>query len=248
MLDAHAHVSFKKFNRDRAQVLERCRLAGVGVVDCAVTLSTLERSLELSSSYGFVYSSAGVHPYKVGRLSGVQLHELLRSIEESVEQLVAIGEAGLDYYLDAGSAELQREVFKSVATLAKEHALPLVVHARGAEEEALHLLLELEVERALFHCYGGDRSTALKILESGYYISLATNLCFSEHHAKLARELPVEKILLETDSPYLSPFRGRRNEPVFVLEAVRRLAGIKGVSERKIAEAVERNARRFYGI
>ncbi len=248
MLDAHAHISFKKFNRDREEVLERCRHANVGVVDCAVTRVTLERSLQLSASYDFVYTTAGVHPYKVARLGRAELEELLRSIEASVGHLVAIGEAGLDYYLDAESAERQKEVFKSIATLAKEHALPLVVHAREAEEEALSVLQEMEVERALFHCYGGALETAKRILESGYLISLATNLCFSEHVQRLARALPLEKLLLETDSPYLSPFKGRRNEPVFVLESVRKLAEIKGISERKVAEAVERNARRFYGI
>jgi TatD DNase family protein len=248
MLDAHAHVSFKKFNRDRDKVLERCRRAGVGVVDCAVTEATLERSLGLSSSYDFVYTTAGVHPRRAGRLTRLELEAILRGIERSVEHLVAIGEAGLDYHLDRENAERQEEVFRAVASLAREYSMPLVVHARGAEEEALHVLLELEVENALFHCYGGSLETAMKILENGYAISLATNLCFSEHHQRLALTLPIESLLLETDSPYLSPVKGRRNEPVFVLKSVEKLAELRSMSARRISALTDRNARRFYGI
>ncbi len=248
MLDAHAHISFKKFNRDREEVLERCRRAGVGVVDCAVTRATLERSIELSSSYDFVHSTAGVHPYKVARLERRELEALLDCIERSVEHLAALGEAGLDYHLDAESAEEQGEVFRAVASLAREYSMPLVVHARGAEDEALHVLLELDVEKALFHCYGGSLETAMRIIESGYAVSLATNLCFSEYHQELARALPLESLLLETDSPYLSPFKGRRNEPVFILKSVEKLAEIKGITKREVAKVVTRNARRFYGI
>jgi|Deesub1362B_J571_1020462.scaffolds.fasta_scaffold22795_1 TatD DNase family protein len=249
MLDAHAHLSFKKFNRDREEVIARCRRARLSVVDCAVTQATLAKSLELSQRYEFIYTTAGIHPYKAAKMERSAVEAMLERIEKSIDQLVALGEAGLDYHLDRENVQRQKEVFEAVATLAKEHSLPLVVHAREAEEEALRMLLNLEVEKALFHCYGGSVETAMRILESGYSISLATNLCFSEHQQRLARALPLESIILETDSPYLSPIKGeKRNQPVFIFASVETLAELKGASEEKVRSTASANARRFYGI
>ncbi|WP_456474248.1 TatD family hydrolase, partial [Candidatus Pyrohabitans sp.] len=244
MIDAHAHISFKKFNPDREEVIARCARLKLSVVDCAVTPTTLERSLELSSRYGFVYSTTGIHPYRAAKMDQSTANAMLESIERNIEELTGLGEAGLDYHLDRENTQRQREIFESIALIAKEYSLPLVVHAREAEEEALNLLLSLGVEKAMFHCYGGSVEVAQKILESGYSISLATNLCYSEHHQRLAEALPLESIMLETDSPYLSPIKQeKRNQPVFIFESVEKLAHLKGVGKEKVISAATANAR-----
>ncbi len=246
MFDAHCHISFKKFNRDREEVIARARDKGISIVDSAVSASTALRSLELSSLHENLYTSIGVHPYKAPSMPEERIKEIKRIISDS--EIVAVGEIGLDYHLDS-NREKQEELFREFLSLARELSLPVVVHCREAEKKALEILLELEVKKALFHCYSGSTELAESILKEGYSLSLATNLCYSEHHRKLAEALPLESIILETDSPYLSPLKDiKRNEPVHIEESIKVLQELKGIPEKKIAEITERNARRFYGL
>ncbi len=162
--------------------------------------------------------------------------------------IVAVGEIGLDYHLKHKS-EKQESVFREFLSLALELSLPAVIHCRDAEKEAFEILLELDVEKALFHCYSGSISLAERILEGGYSISLATNLCYSKHHRKLAESLPLKSIILETDSPYLSPVKQiKRNEPAFIEESVKVIEEIKGEDNKKIKKSTKRNTGRFYAI
>lgn len=243
MIDSHCHVSFKSFNKDREEVVKRAISLGIKIVDCAVTPATAERSLELSQRYSGVYTTVGVHPCKIGM--GRELIEELKKII-SRGNPVAVGEIGLDM---SCSIPGQEEIFIEFLELAHELSLPVVLHCRGAERRCFELVSEREHPQALFHCYSGSVELMRDILEAGYFISIATNVCYSEKARAIAMEAPVEALLVETDSPYMSPFKEvKRNEPSFVVEGVKEIARLRGIPQERVARYTERNAERFYGI
>ena len=251
MIDAHCHLSFKKFNPDRAEVIERSAQDLEAIVDCAVTQGTILRSLELSEKYEILHSTLGIHPEKAGRMTRENVDIIRHLIEENMDKIVALGEAGLEYFHthDHGEHRRQKEVFRIMINLAKDHGMPLVIHARNAEEEALEMVSKADLEHVLFHCFGGDIETARMIIERGFKISLATNICYSEDHRCLVEEVPLGSLLLETDSPYLSPIKDmKRNEPINVLESARVVSHVKGVTEQVVEAETARNTRAFYGL
>lgn len=251
MIDAHCHLSFKKFNSDREEVIERSGEGLEAIIDCAVTEGTITRSLEMSERYDIIHSTLGIHPFKAGRMTQENVDVLRRLIEDNLDKIVALGEAGLEYFHteDPGEHRRQKEIFQVMIDMAREHDMPLVIHARNAEREALDLVSKAALEKVLFHCYGGDLETAERIVENGYKVSLATNLCYSENHQALVEELPLDLILLETDSPYLSPIKDmKRNEPLNVMESVRVVANIKDAPEGDVERVTARNTRGFYGL
>ncbi len=246
MLDAHCHLSFKAFNKDRDEVIERARKVLEGVIDCGANLATMERSLDLSAQYeGFVHSTLGLHP------SSPFDPAVFEYIEKSIDKIVALGETGLDYHYakSEGERRAQLETFGRFIALAKEHDLPLVIHSREAEGAVLDYLLDQRVERAVFHCFSGPLEVALRAVGAGYRISLATNICYSEAHGPLVEGIGLEHLLLETDAPYLSPLREcRRNEPAFVVHGAAKVAEAKGIAREEVERAVGRNAREFFGL
>lgn len=246
MLDAHCHLSFKAFNRDRDEVVARAMEVLEGVIDCGATLATMERSLELSAQYvGFIHSTLGLQP------SSPFDPAVFEYIEKNIDKIVALGETGLDYHYAKSEGErmAQLETFSMFIALAKEHDLPLVIHSREAEGAVLEYLLSQRVERVLFHCFSGPLEVALRAVEAGYKISLATNICYSESHGPLVEGIGLEHLLLETDAPYLSPLKEqRRNEPALVVHGVAKVAEVKGVARGEVERAAGRNARAFFGI
>ena len=169
-------------------------------------------------------------------------------IRDFENEILAVGEIGLDYYHERKETERrkQKEIFKSILDLAEEIGKPVVIHARDSERVAYEMLKRTDLE-AVFHCYSGDIKTMKSIEDSGYYISLSTLVCFSEKHIKLAEKVSLEHLLLETDSPFLSPRRGR-NEPAFVWDAVRKVAEIKDTSVQEICNVVLKNINKLFKI
>jgi TatD DNase family protein len=164
---------------------------------------------------------------------------------------VALGETGLDFNgLDSETEKnKQIELFETFLGMTTDYQMPLVIHARDAEEKALEMVKKHpSIPQIIFHCYGGGLETAREIIEEGYYISLSTIVCFSEHHQQLARELPLSQLLTETDSPYLSPFKGQRNEPAYVEETVKTIAEVKSISKEEVSSVTELNARKIFHI
>jgi TatD DNase family protein len=184
-------------------------------------------------------------------MAQVEVDGVLDLIVGNTDRAVALGETGLEFYHtdDAGERGRQEEVFSRFIDMARELEMPLVVHARQAEERALGMVVTGGVEKALFHCFGGDVETAKAVLDAGYNISFATNLCFSEHHQDILRTVGLDGVLLETDSPYLSPKKEtKRNEPAFIFDLVETVAGITDLPPEEVEEITTRNAKEFYGI
>ncbi|VVB69866.1 Tat-linked quality control protein TatD [uncultured archaeon] len=248
VIDAHCHLDFKQFNKDRDSVLERARSSGVvRMINSGVDYSTNQKSLELAKKYDFISVTLGLSPNTLDDIKEIELNRLMEQIRENSGQAIGIGEAGLDYYhcKDAGQRQRQAEVFKKVIDMAESLHLPLVIHSRDAEQQALNMVKHLD--KVVFHCYSGSLGTMKDALDRGYYISLATNICRSGHHQILARNVSLEQLLIETDSPFLSP-RGGRNEPCNVLESVRLIGRIRGMEPQEIATKTSENTKRIYNI
>lgn len=211
IIDSHCHLDFPKFNRDREETILRAREAGVvGMVNSGISLKGNRISLELAEKNEDIYVALGLSP-DIGRGGeDKEINAILAQIEENAEKAVGIGEAGLDFQDCKTNEERERQTaaFKKVIELAKDLDKPLIVHARQAEAEVLKLVKG--VNTVIYHCYSGPVETMREIVDMGYYISLATLVCFSEHHQTLAEAVPLENLLLETDSPFLSPRKGRK--------------------------------------
>lgn len=248
VIDSHCHLDFKQFNKDRDVVIQRARDSGVvRMINSGVDFSTNQKSLELAKEHDFVFATLGLSPNFRNGMSDADLDRLLAQIEENAGQCIGIGEAGLDYYhcKDQKGRERQAQVFQRVIDLASSLKLPLVIHSRDAEARALEMVRHLE--KVVFHCYSGTLGTMREAEDRGFYISLATNLCLSARHQILARNVSLDHLLVETDSPFLSPRKGR-NEPAFVLDSVQLIARIRGTEPQEIARITSENTKRIYNI
>lgn len=248
IIDSHCHLDFPKFNRDREETILRAREAGVvGMINSGISLKGNRISLELAENNEDIYATLGLNP-DIGREGeDKEIHDILVQIEANARKTVGIGEAGLDFQDCKTNEERERQTaaFKKVIELAKDLNKPLIVHARMAEEEVLKLVKD--VDTVIYHCYSGPVETMKEIVDMGYYISLATLVCFSEHHQTLAEAVPLENLLLETDSPFLSPRKGR-NEPAFIVDSVPVVAQLKDMEPAEIAKSTTENARRAFNI
>ena len=252
MIDAHCHVDFKEYNKNRKEVMERAKSKLTAIINSGASLGGNRRTLNLQEEYkGFLYSTLGFHPSKASKADSTIIKQALDEINTNIDLAVGIGETGLDFHeiIDTNARKRQVKLFEIFIELSKEYGLPLIVHARDAEEKALSMVKKASsISDVVFHCYGGDLRTAELIVEEGYYISLSTIVCFSDHHQKLAEEIPISNLLTETDSPYLSPFKGIRNEPAFVEETVRVIAEKKSISPSEVGRATEKNAKKIFKI
>ncbi|HOO54690.1 MAG TPA: TatD family hydrolase [Methanothrix sp.] len=246
--DTHCHLDFKNFNKDRDEVIQRALKAGVTtMINSGIDLKTNRKTLELAKKYDFIFATLGLNPNGLGEMTDEDVDATLDQIRSHAKEIVGVGEAGLDYYRcpDERGRDRQRDVFRKVVSLAEELDLPQVIHARLAEDEAFDMVKDLN--KVVFHCYSGTVGTMREAVDRGFYISLATVVCKSAQHQVLARQVPLDLLLIETDSPFLAPKTGR-NEPAYVLEALNLIARIKGLPPEDVAKATTSNAKRIFNL
>lgn len=250
MIDAHCHVDFKEYNKNREEVLERAQEKLRAVINSGASLGGNRRTLKLKGEYpGFLHGTLGFHPHNAVKADSNIIEQALNEIILNIDKSVALGETGLDYHEIKSEDHKKRqiELFERFIDLAVEHQKPLVVHARDAEQEALDMIISKDIPQVIFHCYGGDFQTARAIVEEGYYISISTIISFSKHHQELAARIPLDNMLTETDSPYLSPFKGR-NEPIYVEEVVKNVARIKELTRDEVDKTTQMNAETAFNL
>jgi len=261
-VDVHTHLTHERFAADLPRVVERARAAGVTrIVTNGTDGPDNRRVLELAATHGEVLPALGIYP--VDAIANEILaggHELpwdqqpvdvdleLAFIDAHADDAVAIGECGLDAHWVADYMARQREVFGALIDIARAHDLPLVVHSRGAEAETLAFLRERGANRVDFHCFGGKFNLARQVCSSGYYCSIPANVGKNQLFQKMARELPLDRLLTETDAPYLAPERGTRNEPANVPATVAAIAALRGMAVADVEHAIEENFRRLFQI
>ena len=252
LIDSHCHLDFPDFSGDLDAIVARAAQAGIGRI---VTISTRVRRLSeliaIAERFPNVYCSVGTHPHHADEEDGIAPEELIELTGHP--KVVALGEAGLDYFYDNGSPQAQARGFRAHIAAARATGLPLVVHTRDADEDCGRILQEETAKgpfRAVLHCYTGGRELAMTAIELGLSISFTGILTFKKSEAlrALAAELPADRIMVETDAPYLAPgkFRGKRNEPAYVVEVAKVLAEARGVSLEEISRQTTENFFRLF--
>lgn len=253
IFDTHAHYDDSAFDTDREELLSSLHEAGVGtVVNVGASLSGTRRTVELTEKYPFIYGAAGVHPDEVGELNENSFQWLKEQCLR--ERIVAVGEIGLDYYWDKENHALQKEWFVRQLRLAQELNMPVIIHSREAAADTMDILKkEYKPEiPVVIHCYSYSPEMAREYVKMGYYLGIGGVLTFK--NAKKLKDVvsgtPLEKILLETDAPYLAPvpFRGKRNDSRKLTYVAEAISEIKGITPEEVIRITEENALRFYRI
>jgi len=252
LIDSHAHLDFSQFRDDRDAVVRRASEADVtAIINVGTDPASSEQSVELAARYSMIYATVGVHPHDAGTLSGDVLERLAELA--AGEKVVAIGEIGLDFYRDLSPRDQQRQAFRQQIRLALELDLPLVIHDRDAHAETLQILRQEEAGRVggVLHCFSGDLDMAWEGIALGFLIAFGGPITYGgKKKQDIAGRIPLEKILIETDCPFLTPVphRGQRNEPAYVRHVAERLARLRGISFEEVAAATTGNAAELFGL
>src|SRR6185312_7035979 len=252
LIDSHCHLDFPDFAADLDAIVARAAEAGIGrMVTISTRVKRLCDLLAIAERFPNVYCSVGTHPHHADEEDGIAPEELVELTGHP--KVVALGEAGLDYFYDNSSPEAQARGFRAHIAAARATGLPLVIHTRDADRDCQRILEEEAAKgpfRAVLHCYTGGRELAMRAIELGLSISFTGILTFKKSEAlrELAAELPADRIMVETDSPYLAPgkFRGKRNEPSYVVEVAKVLAETRGVSLEEISRQTTENFFRLF--
>ncbi|MGG4000564.1 TatD family hydrolase [Anoxybacillus kestanbolensis] len=253
LFDTHAHLNATQFNEDVEQVIERARAEGVShIVVVGFDRPTIERAMELADQYSFIYAAVGWHPVDAIHMTD----DDLMMIEQLAAhpKVVALGEMGLDYYWDQSPKEVQKEVFRKQIRLAKKVKLPIIIHNRDATADIVHILQEEQAAEVggVMHCFTGSVEVAHQCIDMNFYISFGGPVTFknAKKPKEVAKEIPLDRLLIETDCPYLTPhpFRGKRNEPSYVKYVAEAIAELKGLSFEEVAQKTSDNAKRLFGI
>lgn len=253
LFDTHVHLNAEQFEDDLSEVIERATQAGVErMVVVGFDRPTIQKALELVEAYDFIYASVGWHPVDAIDMTD----EDLRWIEElsSHRKVVALGEMGLDYYWDKSPKDIQQDVFRKQIRLAKKVKLPIIIHNREATADLVTILKEEGADEVggIMHCFSGSVEIAKECMEMNFYISLGGPVTFknAKKPKEVAKEIPLDKLLIETDCPYLAPhpYRGKRNEPAYVKLVAEQIAELKGISLADVAKKTTENAKKIFDI
>ncbi len=252
MFDTHAHLSSKDFDEDREKIIKEGIKSGVTGIICLYSdfkEENLEDFFKLIEAHNFIYGAIGIHPHQA-----VIYNEIRQRFENSLKrpEIIALGEIGLDYYYKNSSTVVQKEIFRKQLQLAKLFKLPVIIHSRDSMEDTLQIIKEEKISSGVMHCFSGNKEELKECLELGFYISLSGIVTFPK--AKMMKEIagliPINRLLLETDAPYLAPqpVRGKRNEPSFIKHTYGEVALIRGISLSELEKSTLQNVKDLFNI
>ena len=249
--DTHAHYDDKRFNEDRDRLLGSMQSSGVSLIlNSGSSLSSSRFGLELSEKYSFVYASVGVHPHDAKSMSDSTINELESLL--SHPKAMAVGEIGLDFHYDFSPRDIQKKRFREQMDLAKKLNKPVIIHERESLNDTLEIIRDYRDLTGVFHCFSGSWETAKIILDMGWYLSFTGVITFKNARKSLEvlEKMPSDRIMLETDAPYLSPEpkRGRRNSSLYLQYICQKVAEMRGVTNEEAAALTMENGKRFFGI
>ncbi|MDY3947211.1 MAG: TatD family hydrolase [Ezakiella sp.] len=251
-IDAHTHLDDEAFDADRDNIIKSFNDDGVKlVINASSDLKSSLASYELAKINKNIYAVVGVHPHEASGFSEKDIEEYKSMLED--KKIVGIGECGLDYHYDLSPRDIQKKVFERMIEFANEMDEPLVIHSREAVKDTLDMLFLLRKDRpTLIHCFTGAVEVARDYLNLGYYLSIGGAVTFknAKHVVESVKYAPLDRLMLETDAPYMTPvpFRGKRNEPKLIKYTITKIAEIKGISEEEVIDATNKNALEFYNI
>jgi TatD DNase family protein len=256
LVDSHVHIDFPQFAEDRELVLDRARAAGVRTLLAIGTgpgPEKLDSAIPFAEQHDWIFATIGIHPHEAEQVTPRHLEALAALAKH--KRVIAWGEIGLDYFYDHSPRHVQQRVFRDQMSLAQQAKLPIIIHCRDAWADCINLLEEAWRPTGLggiLHCFTSTLETARRGMEMGFLVSFAGNSTYpkTQNLRDVAKELPLENILIETDAPYLAPqrYRGKRNEPAYVAEVARTLASVRNLSPDEVAAATSENFRRFFGL
>ncbi|HUH66723.1 MAG TPA: TatD family hydrolase [Syntrophales bacterium] len=252
LADSHAHLEMRDFDRDRDEVVKRAEDAGVAlIVTVGTTLDDCRKAVSIAGKYEGIYAAVGIHPHDVKDI-GNGTYDSLKKLAK-MDKVVAFGEIGLDFFRNLSPRETQIMRFEEQLEVAAEIGLPVIIHDREAHKETVSILVARKPKHGgVIHCFSGDKRMASQCLDMGFYISIPGAITFGkpEKLGDVVRHIPLERLLVETDAPYITPVpnRGKRNEPAYVVHTARKVAEIKSVPFEELARATYQNTKDVFGI
>ena len=251
LFDTHAHMNDPAYDTDREAVLLSLCDAGVEkVMNVGCCLDSSKDCIAMAEKYPFVYASVGSHPDSASEVDETVLEQYRQMAKHP--KVKAIGEIGLDYYYEDIPREIQQKAFRMQMELAKEVDLPVIIHERDAHDDGMRIVKEFKGITGVFHCYSGSAEMARQLVNMGWYIGFTGVLTFKNARkaVETARQIPLERIVLETDCPFMAPepFRGKRNSPAYLYRMAERLAELRNISVEEVIEVTTANAKRLYRI
>lgn len=252
LIDTHSHLDFDRFDNDREAVIERARDENVkAMVTIGIDYKTSQAAVKIAEEHTNVFAAVGFHPHDAKTMTDEYFQELVLLL--SHPKVVAIGEVGLDYHYDYSPRDVQRRVFRQFLDLSLETQMPLIIHTRESDEDVLEIIQNRAKKgwRGVFHCFAGDVAMAHRVLDLGFLISFTGNITFKNSRAAgVMQQTPLEKLMIETDSPFMAPtpHRGKRNEPAFVKHVAEKIAEMKGVPLDEVVEITTQNAIDLFGL
>jgi len=251
MIDSHVHLNHPDFGEDVDEVIDRAQMAGVtAMVNIGFDLNSSRETVELTRRHSFLYGAVGVHPHDAKTYSDDVERELGRLLDDA--KIVAMGEIGLDFYRDLTPRDTQREVFQRQIALARQKDMPVIIHCRDAFEDVIETLREQgDSYRGIFHAFTGDEPMARQVLELGFHIGIGGVVTFKKSNlADVVAGLPDDAFVLETDCPYLTPapFRGKRNEPAYLVHVVDKIAEVTGKTVDELGQRTDKNFANALGL
>lgn len=254
LIDSHSHIDMRQFNKDRDSVMERARRAGVAaVVDVGCDIASSEAAIALAERYDEVFATVGFHPHSAAAMGNGDIERLAELAKHP--RVVAIGEIGLDFYRNLSPREAQVEAFRGQLDLARELDMPVVIHSRQASDEVFDILSrwagKSDNPLGVLHCFSGERRLASEYIDMGFFISIAGPVTYGKSSAAdIACHLPLDKLLIETDCPFLTPHphRGKRNEPSYVSLVAEKIGELRGIPGEEVAQCTADNAIRLFRL
>ncbi len=251
LTDVHAHLDLEEFYSDLDAVIERAQKAGVkAIISNGLNPESNRKTLELSKRYPLIKPALGLYPDDAVKLTEKQIKDELNFIEKNKDKIIAIGEVGLDYKYckKKQEQEKQKQIFIKLIKLSKKINKPIIVHSRKAESDVIDLLKNSNAKKVILHCFSGNLKLVKIAEDISYSFSIPTNITYSQHFQKLAEIVDINQILTETDSPYLSPYKNKRNEPSFIIETIKKIAEIKNISINETSNNIFMNYQKVFSI
>ena len=243
IVDVHSHLHFKEFENDLPDVLERAKQAGVvKIIVSGTSLNSNKQVLELAKKNKIIEPSFGAYPTEVKKNN---IEEQLEYIKKNKKNIIAVGECGLDYKELKNSKE-QKECFEKVISLTEKIKKPIIIHSRKAESDALDLLESSNLKKVIMHCFTAKMSLVQRAYELGYSFTIPTVITRLLHFQEIVKRIPLDRLLTETDAPYLSPFKTKRNEPAFIVETIKKIAEIKKMDPKEVENSLFMNYQKLF--
>ncbi len=252
-IDTHSHIDFEDFQEDFAGVISGCKEVGVDkIIIPGVTIQDTQRIIDLADAYTEVFATVGVHPSEA-KTWNENSYDYLKKVAQN-NKVVGIGEIGLDYYWDKSFNDVQKEVLRAQIELAKDLKKPIVIHDREAHQDTFNILKETNAQEVgvVMHCFSGSVEFMQECVKEGFYISLGGVVTFKNavKPKEVAKAVPLDRLMLETDAPYLAPvpYRGKTNSPIYIPVIAQFIAELRGISVEEVAQITTENAKSFFGI